>query len=63
MRNRPNEKWHSETYGIHSLPTKTLIDKNGIIIGRYDKGTDEKKAMDKKIAEIIAKIKIHRNDK
>jgi thiol-disulfide isomerase/thioredoxin len=25
----------SEHYGIHSLPTKILIDKNGVIIGRY----------------------------
>jgi thiol-disulfide isomerase/thioredoxin len=28
----------SEGYGIHSLPTKILIDKNGIIIGRYGGG-------------------------
>ncbi|MDR1273012.1 MAG: AhpC/TSA family protein [Odoribacteraceae bacterium] len=25
----------SELYGIHALPTKILIDKNGVIIGRY----------------------------
>lgn len=25
----------SEKYGIHSLPTKILIDREGIIVGRY----------------------------
>ena len=44
----------SETFGVHSLPTKILIDKDGKIIGRYDKGTDEElAAMDKKIAEVM----------
>lgn len=31
-------------FGIHSLPTKILIDPNGKIIGRYAKGTDEEAA-------------------
>jgi len=50
-----NDKDINNNYGIRSLPTKILIDKNGIIIGRYDKGTDEEQAeMDKKIAEVVA---------
>jgi len=39
-----NDRDISEKYGIHSLPTKILIDKNGVIIGRYDHGTDEETA-------------------
>jgi len=46
-----NDKEISSKFGIHSLPTKILIDPNGVIIGRYDKGTEEEaEAMDKKIA-------------
>jgi thiol-disulfide isomerase/thioredoxin len=49
-----NDKDISEKFGIHSLPTKILIDKNGIIIGRYDKGTEEEAlALDKKLAEVM----------
>ncbi|WEK21629.1 MAG: TlpA disulfide reductase family protein [Candidatus Pedobacter colombiensis] len=40
-------------YGIHSLPTKILIDKEGIIIGRYGGGGENDEAMDKKMAEIF----------
>ena len=43
----------SEGYGIHSLPTKILIDPNGIIIGRYDGGSEDDEAIDKKLAEIF----------
>lgn len=43
----------TEGYGIHSLPTKILIDKNGIIIGRYGGGGENDEAMDKKMAEIF----------
>jgi len=51
-----NDNDISEKFGIHSLPTKILIDTNGVIIGRYDKGTEEEaEAMDKKIAEAFAK--------
>ncbi len=39
-------------YSIHSIPTKILIDKNGIIIGRYT-GTDETGALDKKLADVF----------
>jgi thiol-disulfide isomerase/thioredoxin len=54
MKNEPNEEDIHEKYGITELPTKILIDKNGVIIGRYDKGTDdEAAAMDKKLAEAL----------
>jgi len=43
----------SEPFGIHSLPTKILIDKNGIIIGRYGGGGEGDAAMDQKLAEIF----------
>lgn len=43
----------TEGYGIHSLPTKILIDKNGIIVGRYGGGGENDEAMDKKLAEIF----------
>jgi thiol-disulfide isomerase/thioredoxin len=43
----------SEPYGIHTLPTKILIDKNGVIIGRYGGGGENDEAMDKKLAEIF----------
>ncbi|QIL37898.1 AhpC/TSA family protein [Pedobacter sp. HDW13] len=43
----------SSGYGIHSLPTKILIDKNGMIIGRYGGNGEDDGAMDKKLAEIF----------
>ncbi|TKC04393.1 TlpA disulfide reductase family protein [Pedobacter frigoris] len=43
----------SEPYAIHTLPTKILIDKNGIIVGRYGGGGENDEAMDKKLAEIF----------
>ena len=43
----------SKPYGIHSLPTKILIDKNGMIIGRYGGGGENDEAMDKKLEEIF----------
>jgi thiol-disulfide isomerase/thioredoxin len=50
-----NDKDISGKFGIHSLPTKVLIDRDGKIIGRYDKGTEEEAAeMDKKLAEVMA---------
>jgi peroxiredoxin len=50
-----NDKDISEKFGIHSLPTKVLIDRDGKIIGRYDKGTEQEAAeMDKKLAEVMA---------
>jgi thiol-disulfide isomerase/thioredoxin len=53
-KNEKNDKDISDKFGIHSLPTKILIDRNGMIIGRYDKGTEEEAAaMDKKMAEML----------
>jgi thiol-disulfide isomerase/thioredoxin len=55
-KNEKNDKDISDKFGIHSLPTKILIDRNGVIIGRYDKGTEEEAvAMDKKMAEMLDK--------
>ncbi|MNK01661.1 Thiol-disulfide oxidoreductase ResA [compost metagenome] len=48
-------KYINERYGIHSLPTKILIDKNGVIIGRYGGGGEDDAAMDKKLAEVFGK--------
>lgn len=42
-----------EAYGIHTLPTKILIDLNGVIVGRYGGGGEDDAAMDKKMAEIF----------
>ena len=41
----------SEHYGIHFLPTKILIDKEGMIIGRFGEGDEEK--MDNQLKEIF----------
>ena len=43
----------SDGYGIHTLPTKILIDKNGIIVGRYGGGGESDEEMDKKLASIF----------
>lgn len=43
----------SDRYGIHTLPTKVLIDPNGIIIGRYGGGGENDEAMDKKLSEVF----------
>ena len=40
----------SELYGIHTLPTKILINPQGIIIGRY---SEEEGELDKKLKEIF----------
>lgn len=50
MKNEPNEKDISEKYGIHSLPTKILIDPYGVIIGRYD---EQENALDEKLKEVF----------
>ncbi|NII29339.1 AhpC/TSA family protein [Pseudoflavitalea sp. X16] len=44
----------SDQYGIHSLPTKILIDPKGVIVGRYGGGGEDDAAMDKKLAEVFA---------
>lgn len=43
----------SDKYGISSLPTKILIDPNGVIIGRYGGGGENDDAMDQKLAQIF----------
>ncbi|WEK35675.1 MAG: AhpC/TSA family protein [Candidatus Pseudobacter hemicellulosilyticus] len=53
MKNEPNPEDISDYYGIHSLPTKILIDPNGVIIGRYGGGGENDEAMDKKLAEVF----------
>jgi hypothetical protein len=47
--NIDNSKKVSKQYAIKFIPTKVLVDKNGIIIGRYDNPA----ALDKKLAEIF----------
>lgn len=56
MKRLPNPNDISEKYGIHSLPTKILIDRTGKIIGRYGDsfgGSDED--MDKMLSSIFKK--------
>jgi thiol-disulfide isomerase/thioredoxin len=43
----------SEHFGIQTLPTKILIDRNGTIIGRYGGSGENDEAMDKKLSEIF----------
>jgi thiol-disulfide isomerase/thioredoxin len=43
----------SERYGVTVMPTKILIDPNGVIIGRYGDGEEEGKAMDIKLTELF----------
>lgn len=40
----------SENFGIHTLPTKILIDPNGVIVGRYG---EEEEPLNKKLQEIF----------
>jgi len=44
----------SEGYNIHTLPTKILVDPNGIIVARYDGGEEDDKKMDEDLAAIFA---------
>ncbi|MBD0825449.1 TlpA disulfide reductase family protein [Aestuariibaculum marinum] len=43
----------SDAYNIHSLPTKILVDPNGVIVGRYGGGGGTDDDMDKDLAEIF----------
>lgn len=45
----------SDQYGIVSLPTKILIDPNGMIIGRYGEDGESNEALDRKLAELFDK--------
>lgn len=49
-KNVPNDSDISEKFGIHVLPTKILIDKEGKIIGRFN---EEEKELDEMLAEIF----------
>lgn len=42
----------NDPFGVQSLPTKILIDKDGMIIGRYDGGENDA-SLDKKLADIF----------
>jgi len=39
-------------FGIHVFPSKILVDRSGIIIGRYE-GTEEEANLDKKLGELF----------
>ena len=41
----------SDRYGIHFLPTKILVGKDGMIVGRYSSGDEEQ--LDAKLAELF----------
>ncbi len=43
----------SSKYGIHTLPTKILIDKDGVIIARFGNEEEDHKAMDKKLEKLF----------
>lgn len=43
----------SENYGVHSLPTKILIDPSGRIIGRFVDGEEQDALMDKALAQVF----------
>ncbi|OOG18023.1 hypothetical protein BWD42_12075 [Sphingobacterium sp. CZ-UAM] len=40
-------------FGISTLPTKILINPEGIIVGRYGSGAEDDTALDKKLAELF----------
>jgi thiol-disulfide isomerase/thioredoxin len=43
----------SDRYGVNVMTTKILIDRNGVIIGRYGGGGEDDKAMDIKLTELF----------
>ncbi|RKE57083.1 TlpA family protein disulfide reductase [Sphingobacterium detergens] len=43
----------SDHYGISTLPTKILINPEGIIVGRYGSGAGTDDELDKKLAEVF----------
>ncbi len=45
----------SDRFGIHTLPTKILINPQGLIVGRFGGGGESDDAMDKMLAEIFDK--------
>lgn len=59
----PVNKDLSGHYGIHTLPTKILIDPEGMIIGRYGGGGEGDEAMDQKMKEVFQYEKIQKQKK
>jgi thiol-disulfide isomerase/thioredoxin len=53
MAGEENPEDLSDYYGIHSLPTKILINPEGVIVGRYGGGGENDEAMDKKLKEVF----------
>ncbi len=53
MRNEKNEKHIGEQYNISTLPTKILIDRNGVIIGRYGESKVDSEALDKMLSKLL----------
>lgn len=53
IQNQKNENYINDKFGVRYLPTKILIDKNGLIIGRYENGKDDKIRLDKKLASLF----------
>lgn len=53
MRNEKNDKHIGKKYGVATLPTKILIDPNGMIIGRYGESEEDNKAMDKELEKVF----------
>jgi len=52
LKGERNDKDISEKFGVGEIPTMILIDKNGMIIGRY-KGAEDNPIFDKKLKEIF----------
>jgi thiol-disulfide isomerase/thioredoxin len=52
LKGERNDEDISEKFGVEVIPTMILIDKNGMIIGRY-KGADDNPVLDKKLSEIF----------
>lgn len=55
MRGEKNENHIGPKYGIATLPTKILVDPNGMIIGRYGESIEDVEAMDTKLSMIFGK--------
>lgn len=43
----------ANNYGVSSLPTKVLVDPNGVIVGRYSSGSEKDEDLDRKLLEIF----------
>jgi thioredoxin-related protein len=52
LKGERNDEDISEKFGVEVIPTMILIDKNGMIIGRYT-GAEDNPVLDKKLSEIF----------